>query len=241
LDVIQLSYQNGETVPTEDIVPWLGACLRTLPRPLGLMVHYDVEADFAVHACLEAGLRIPDDIAIVSVDNDPVHCELGQIPLTSIDCNFNMVGYQAAALLDALMKGEASEETTIRVPPREIVIRQSSDALKIDIEPLRKALVYIAQNFTEDITSDSIATAAGLSRRQVYRLFEEHLGRTIHDEVLKRRIEYAKRLLVSTTNKIDIVAHYSGFGSAEQFSKTFHREVGITPSTFRRQSAGTSQ
>ncbi len=237
LEVTEIAYQNSDVPPAEAPVPWLCERLRSLPRPIGLMVHYDVEAQFAIHACTEAKLNIPNDVGLVSVDNDYVQCEIGEIPLTSVDCNFSMIGNQAAALLERLMQGETVPLEPIRIPPREIVIRQSSDALKINVQPLRKALVHIAENFTENLTAERLARVAGVSRRQLYRLFEEHVGRTIYAEVLNRRIDFAKRLLVSTDNKIEIVAQYSGFGSAEQFSKTFHREVGMTPSTFRRQSS----
>ena len=241
LEVTELAYQSGETIPAEAPVPWLSERLRALPRPIGLMVHYDGEANFAVHACTEAKLTIPNDVGLVSVDNDYVVCEIGEVPITSVDCNFPMIGNQAASLLDRLMRGQPAPLEPIRIPPREIVIRQSSDALKINIEPLRKALVHIAEHFTENLTADGLARIAGVSRRQLYRLFEEHIGRTIYEEILNRRIDYAKRLLISTDNKIEILAQYAGFGSAEQFSKTFRREVGQTPSTFRRQSSNVSK
>jgi LacI family transcriptional regulator len=237
LEVVELAYQTGEISPAIAPVPWLCERLRALPRPIGLMVHYDLEAQYAIHACVRIELNIPGDVGLVGVDNDYVQCEIGEIPLTSVDCNFSMIGNQAAALLDRLMKGEPVPQEPIRIPPSEIVIRQSSDILKIKVEPLRKVLVHIAQNFTENLTADDLAKVAGVSRRQLYRLFDVHMGRTIHEEILDRRIDFAKRLLTSTGNKIEFVAQYAGFGSAEQFCKTFHREVGMPPSVFRRQSS----
>jgi LacI family transcriptional regulator len=237
VEPVALAYDKGEGLPDLPILAWLCAEIQRLPKPLGLMVHYDVEADFVLHACAELGLRIPDDVAIVSVDNDYVHCELGLVPLTSIDCNFPMIGYRAAELLQRIMDGAPEPEEPVRVPPREIVQRQSSDALKVRVEPLRKALLFIKDHFDSELTADGVARAAGVSRRQLYRLFEDHLQRSVHREILNRRIEHARHLLNAGDDKIDLVAHYSGFGSAEQFSKTFRREVGMTPSEFRRQGA----
>ena len=198
------------------------------------MGHYDEETDCVVYACIEAGLRIPDEVALVSVDNDYVHCECGPVPLTSIDCNFPRIGYRAAEVLGAMMRGAAPPRAPLRVPPARIVVRKSSDQLQVESTPVRKALAHIRAHFTEGLRADDLARVAGVSRRQLYRLFEQHHSRSLHGEIRRQRLEYAKRLLLGTDKKLDAIADYTGFGSSQQLSKAFRQDAGVPPGDFRR-------
>lgn len=228
---------SSQKDPNLDVTQWLAKILPELPKPSGVFCHYDVEAEEVLYSGLEAGIPIPDSLSIVGVDNDYIHCELGPIPLTSVDCDFLRIGYTAAETLGQMMDGETVPPIT-RVPPKEIAVRLSSDLYAISNANLRAALQFIRANFAEPIDADAVAQAARISQRQLYRLFETHLGRTIHDEILKHRLRYGKRLLTATNHKIEFIALELGFGSGERFSKVFRTMEGVSPSAYRAETSG---
>jgi LacI family transcriptional regulator len=215
------------------IVPWLARRLADLPRPLGIMAQYDGEAVFVLQACREAGLRVPEDVAVLGVDNDPIYCELGLVPLSSVDTNREMQGYRAAELLARLMAGGPAPARAVRIPPVGVVPRKSTEIAAISDAEVARALRYIAANFSKPIRVSDVVAAAGGSRRSLYNKFAREIGRSIARELRRRRIEHARRLLVSGRRKLDAVAEQSGFEDAKVFSKCFKQCEGVSPARFR--------
>lgn len=216
----------------------LGEKLKKLPKPIGIMGQYDYSAKELIYACEAAGIPVPEQVAVVGADNDPISCELGPITLTSVDSNLYGRGWEAAALLDRLMKGEPPPDEPIRIPPKGIIVRQSSDILAVGDNHVAKALRFIWANLSKNIKTDDVVKASGVSRTMLYTLFKKHLRTSLKDVILAERINRLKELLVKTDEKLDVLASEVGFITGNRLSKAFTREVGIPPYAFRKQEKG---
>ncbi len=215
------------------MIPWLGAELTRIPRPVGAMAQHDGEAVHIVRACLNVGLRVPEDVAIVGVDNDPIYSQLGPIPLTSVLSNRELLGYRAAELLDRLMRGEKPPKIALRIPAGGIALRRSSDVFATEDLCLSKALRFIALHISEPFDVEHVVAASGASRRALYRKFDSHLHHSIATEILRQRLNLAKKLLSTTELKQHAIAAECGFQSAVSLSKAFKSHEGIPPSAYR--------
>lgn len=220
-----------------DLLAWLSGRLRDLPKPLGIMAQSDHRAYSLVNACEAAGLAIPEQVAIVGVDNDEYTCQFAPVPITSVDSNRQELAYRGAALLDRLMRGQPPPDGPTVVPPAGLVVRHSSDILAVEHPGVARALGFIWQNYGRRIGVADVVAAAGMSRCGVYRAFEKYVGRTIREELERKRIECAQQLLLTSTAKVTHIARQCGFASGEQLCRAFARTTGSTPSAFRR--AGT--
>ena len=220
------------------LVPWLAAKLPLLPRPLGIMVHYDSAYRYIVDACELAALRIPDDVAVVSVGNIESDCELSEPTLTSIESNQLLQGYEAARLLGQLMDGQASPDCPIRIAPLRVVSRESTDIFAVRHKTLRMALGFLREHFRDpDLRVADVVKVCGVSRRQLYATFEQHWPRSIGSTLAELRITEAKRLLATTSEKHYAVALSSGFASENHLARAFAKQEGITPGAFRSQAS----
>ncbi|MGL5019282.1 MAG: substrate-binding domain-containing protein [Luteolibacter sp.] len=217
------------------MIRWLASRLIKLPKPLGIMAQFDGDANIIIQACILAGLQVPEQVAVVGVDNDPIYSELGPIPLTSVITNRESQGYQGAELLDKLMRGGKAPAEAVRVPPEGIAVRRSSNILSSDDPIMSKALNFIHEHFSESIGVDHVASAVGVSRRTLYEKFNHHLGRSIHSEIMRQRLNLAKKLLRSTDLKLDAIACECGFDGAAALRNVFRAHEGVAPTTFREQ------
>ena len=214
---------------------WLKRQLAELPRPLGVMAQSDHRAYSLLCTCEVAGIRVPEEVAVVGVDNDEYTCEFAPVPITSVDSNRQELAYQAAAMLDRLMRGAAPPASPLRIPPIGLVVRRSSEILAMEHPEVAKALGFIWRHFHERIGVEDVVGATALSRCNLYREFQRLVGRTIREELERKRLEYARRLLQTSTDKVAHIARLSGFSSGEQFCRAFARVVGATPREFRQQ------
>lgn len=215
----------------------LARCLRSLPQPFGIMSQSDHRTPMLFAACEKAELAIPEQVVVIGVDNDEMVCELAPVPLSSVDSNRQRLAWEAAAMLDRLMNGEKPPKSPVIVEPLGIVHRKSSDLLAIQHRGVASALKFLWANYHKPINVNDIVQHVLMSRCGLYRAFETHVGRSIGDELLRLRVEHAKRLLATTTMKMYAVAKQSGFSGPEHFSKSFHRALGVTPSEYRRRNA----
>ena len=219
---------------SEDRIPWLAEQLSAMPKPLGLMIHYDSVYWMITDACEMTGLRIPEDIAVVSVGNTESVCELTSPTLSSIEHNQTHQGYRAAWLLDALIDGAKPPAEHIRIPPSFVAVRESTDLLAVPNETLRFALMYLQEHFDDPrLSVDDVVSATGTSKRGLYSLFHDHWHQSIKHTLTSFRVEEAKRLLADTELKPYVVAMQTGFGSQAQFIRAFRSDVGMPPSAFR--------
>ncbi len=212
---------------------WLVRQLRKLPNPLGILAQSDHRAYSVINACETAGLAIPEQVAVVGVDNDQYTCEFAPVPITSVDSNRAELAYRGAELLDRLMHGRPAPATPTRIPPAGVAVRRSSDILAIEHPEVAKALGFIWQHYGEHIGVDDVVKATAISRCTLYGAFKQYLGRTIREELEHKRIEHARQLLLTSPDKVHHIARQCGFGSGEQFCRAFARLMGSTPSAFR--------
>ena len=224
---------QGKSRP--DLYAWLGKRLRELPKPLGVMAQSDHRAYYVVNACQRVGLDIPSQVAVVGVDNDTYTCDFAPVPITSIDSNRQELAYRGAELLDRLMQGEPPPREPIRIPPTGLVTRRSSDILAVEHTDVAKALAFIWQHYARPIRVDDVVSATAMSRCSLYRAFEKHVGRTIREELERKRLEYGRELLMTSAHKVSHIARLTGFGSGEQFCRAFVRCQGQTPREYRKE------
>ncbi|HVT28189.1 MAG TPA: XylR family transcriptional regulator, partial [Lacipirellulaceae bacterium] len=211
----------------------LARWMSKLPTPIGVFACDDDRGREVLEACKLSGLNVPEDVAVVGVDNDEVFCELADPPLSSISLNAETAGYRAAALLDAMMQGRERKRQQIVVEALGVVTRRSTDIVAVDDEDIANALQFIRRQHGRDITVDRVAEEVALSRRSLEKRFRDVIGRTILEEIQLTRLERAKRLLLETTYPISKVAEIAGFGSAGYFIQFFQKQVGKTPRKYR--------
>ncbi len=214
---------------------WLGRQLLKLPKPLGAMAQFDCEANDIVRACQLAGLTVPHDVAVVGADNDAIYAELGPVPLSSVVTNREMLGYRGAELLDQLMRGGQPPEKPVRIKPDGVIVRQSSDVVAATDQAVAKAADFIRRNFCRPISVNDVVAAAGASRRSLYSKFAMQIGHSIHQEIIRQRLEHAKHRLRENTAKLQTIAEECGFEDASQLGKTFKHHLGISVAEFRRE------
>jgi LacI family transcriptional regulator len=219
----------------------LSAWLQSLPKPAAVFCCHDVPARDVAEACTTLGIRVPEEIAILGVDNDRFECEITRPTLSSIALPMREIGRQAAGLLAQAMASKQSGDspprtpTVIAIPPVHVVARRSTDLRAVRDPSVRRALAFLQDHFTETVGVGETAQAAGLSRRQLERRFRDALGRTILSEIHRLRVDAAMKLLAETELKIEAVATRSGFSSARQMAEVFRRTLGKPPSACRRE------
>jgi len=210
--------------------------LTKMPKPLALMGYNDNCGRFSIEACKIMGLRVPDDVAVIGTDNDEFVNGLAWPPLSSIALGTEKAGYQAAELLDKLMSGkEKSSEQQIFVEPTHIVTRQSTDIIAISDIETSKAIQYIREHSREAIQVADVAESVALSRRALEKRFNKYLGRSIHHEIKRVRIEEIKRMLMDTALPVSRIAIMLGFPDANKISRYFREEMGLTPLAYRKE------
>jgi LacI family transcriptional regulator len=197
------------------------------------MACYDLRGQHVLNACRRLGVAVPDDVAVIGVDNDDLLCDLSDPPLSSVIPNTRRTGYEAAKLLDEMMCGRKVGALTHLIPPLGIMTRQSTDVLAIDDRNVARAVHYIRQHACDGITVDHVLKAVPQSRRMLESRFRKVIGRTPHEEILRVKLNRVKRLLTETDLPLEQIAERSGFTHVEYLTVAFKREVGMPPSKYR--------
>ena len=205
----------------------LAAWIKTLPRPLGIMACYDIKAQQLLDACRDLGVAVPEEIAVIGVDNDHLICELCTPPLSSVIPDTHRTGYIAAELLDQMMRGKKVATMTHLVKPLGVCTRRSTDVLAIEDPDVAAALRFIREYACQGIQVGDVMREVPLSRRVLESRFVRLLGRTPHEEILLVKLDRVKRLLRGTDLPIKAIAHRSGFTSEDYLSVAFKRTEGL--------------
>ena len=214
----------------ESIVRWL----RSVTRPIGLMACNDDLGKEIVEACRQAGLRVPDDVAIIGADNDEVVCGLSNPPLSSVAINFERAGYEAADVLDHLMRGARRVPERIMVRASHVVPRQSTDILAVEDAGLAKALRFIRDHARSGATVEATAAAAGLSRRVLEKRFRKYLKHSALEEIRRVRTDQIARMLVETELPVSQIAETLGFEDVQHVARYFRAGKGLSPLAYRK-------
>jgi LacI family transcriptional regulator len=225
-----------EELPEEwdSFIERVAAWITAQPKPLGLMLCSDRVGPLVTQACRQAGVAVPEEVAMIGVDNDEPLCAICDPPLTSVDPNHEEVGYQAAALLDRMMTGEPWPTEPNLVTPRAVVVRQSSDISAIDDPIITYALSMIREHACSGLQVRDVAEHAPVSRSVLQRRFRAVLGRSVHDEIVRVQLRKAQELLSETELPLRVVAEKAGFNHQEYMGAVFKSHLGMTPGQYRR-------
>jgi len=215
----------------QELCGWIG----TLPKPIGLMACNDVRARYVLEACRTLGLRVPHDVAVLGVDNDEMICELTNPPLSSIDQSARRIGYEAATLLDRMMRRgvAAAAGRRVVVPPIGVVARTSTDAMATSDEAVVTALQRLRAEPLLRPDIPAIADAVCLSRPTLESRFKAVVGRSIHEESVRLRVAAIRRLITQTDLPLKTISSRAGFSSVQYMTTFLHRHTGTTPARLR--------
>jgi LacI family transcriptional regulator len=216
---------------TEAIAAWLVS----LPKPIGIFACYDARGQQVLDACRRAGLSVPEEIAVLGVDNDELLCALSPPPLSSVIPNPKRTGWTAAALLDKRMRGEAVPPDIVYIEPIGVAARQSSDTLAVDDPQIARALRFIREHACSGIGVGEVLQACPMGRRSLEHRMKAIINRSPHEEIFRVRMNVAKELLAGTKLKVSEVAERCGFANVEYLSGAFRRATQLSPTEYRKQ------
>lgn len=211
------------------------AWLAGLPKPVAVFCCYDIRGRQVLAACRSAGISVPDEVAVLAVDDDELLCVLSSPPLSSVIPDAVGAGRLAADLLDRLMRGETLDREEWLLPPVGISTRQSTDVLAIDDDLVVAAVRYIRDHAGRGLRVAGLLKAMGMTRRELETRFTRRVGHTPHEEILRVQFRRVEQLLRETDLPLAEIAARTGFRHAEYMTVAFNRRHGLPPSAWRKQ------
>ena len=237
-----IPYRSGPRQP--GLSPWLARqndlirWVRSLPKPIAVLTWFVDCGRDVIDACRQAEILVPEEVAVLASDDDPLLCDACLPPLSGITSSSEQSGYQAAALLDRLMQGKRPPKRPILIEPTSVVSRRSTDTLAIDNADLAQAIAFIRTHAAEPIRVTDVLRRVPFSRRQLEQEFQRILGRSPAQEIRRVHLERAQRLLAETDLSIPALASSSGFSSPEHFARVFKAQFGRSPLKYRSLARG---
>ncbi len=213
----------------------LARWLLSLPSPVGVLAGSDEQGAQVVEACRLAGLRVPEAVGVLGVDNDELLCSMGNPPISSVAVNYERAGYDAAQALDEAMRlPTALAAKIITASPTHVMARRSTEAAAAQDPHLARALRVIRDRVSQPLAVDEVARVAGLSRRALERRFRTEIGHSILEEIRRLRTDQIARLLVESRLPIGRIADVMGFEDVQHFARYFRSSRQISPLAYRR-------
>jgi LacI family transcriptional regulator len=209
-----------------------------LPKPVAIFATNDPPARELADLCAGLGLRVPDDVALLGVDNDDLECGLTSPPLSSIATPARQIGHEAARILDEMMSGRPAQREPVLLQPCGVVVRQSTDTLAINDPSVVTALNFIRTHIAEPIRVNDVVREVVLSRRSLEYKFHDLVGHSILEEIRRWRVQRVQELLGGTDLLMPAIARRSGFSSQRRMAVVFREVKGLTPTEYRRQAQG---
>ena len=228
--VFEMSASSTAADNRRSLVRWL----QELPKPVGVLAAYDIAGQELLEACKIAELDVPDSVVVLGVDNDELLCNLTSPPMSSIQPDTTRTGYLAAQLLDDMMAGTALAPRLHLIEPLRIVSRQSSDLFSVDDPLVGKALRFIRDRSDDNVSVEAVLRHVGLSRRSLDYRFVGVLGRTVHDQIVRSRMDRVAELLLQTDWTLPQIAERLGFSHSEYMGVAFRKHTGKPPGEYRR-------
>ena len=225
---------DGIARDSDEEIEGIAAWLRTLPKPVAVFACYDFRGQQVLDACSRAGLRVPDEAAVLGVDNDKLLCALSPPPLSSVIPNAGRTGWLAAEALDLMMRGEAVPAVITRVPPLGLEARHSTETMAVNDPEVADVIRYIREHACEGLTVAEVLRRFPMRRSLLDWRIKTVIGRTPHREIIRLQVAHAKHLLSHTSLPRQVVAKKCGFGYAAYLGLVFKREVGMTPVRYRK-------
>ncbi|MEP6907909.1 MAG: DNA-binding transcriptional regulator [Pseudoxanthomonas sp.] len=214
---------------TKKLVAWLNS----LPKPVGIVAVTDARARQVLQACIVANIAVPDEVAIIGIDNDTLGQHLTRTGLSSVSQGTAEMGRRAAQLLHQALSGSPMQDARVVIPPVEVHARASTARDVQHSPPVMRALYYIRQYACQGIKTEQVTQAVGLSRSSLETHFRRELKRSVHDEILQHKLQHCFKLLDTTAMGIDDIARASGFRSVQYLNTVFRRELDATPAAWR--------
>jgi LacI family transcriptional regulator len=226
------AYEEEGLKDGELVARWL----RQLPKPAGLMACNDMRGQQVLDACRSTGLAVPEEVAVIGVDNEDVLCDLSDPPLSSVVPNTERIGYEAASLLARMMDGQRPRPERLQIEPAGVTARRSTDVLAIEDRPIAAAARFIREHACEGIDVGDVLRVVPMSRSTLERRYEKVMGHSPKYDILRFRLDRAKELLAETDFPVALVAEKIGFEHTEYLNIIFKKKTGLTPAQFRAQS-----
>jgi LacI family transcriptional regulator len=233
-DVDVFSHRRRKTAPADDdeaVEAWLAR----LPKPVALLACYDIRGRQAIDACRRAGIAVPDEVAVLGVDDDEVLCGLASPPLSSVMPDAIGAGRLAAELLDQLMRGGQLKRSEWLLPPLGIITRQSTDVLAIDDPLVVAAIRQIRDHACNGIKVTDVARDLKTTRRVLENRFTKRVGHTPHEEIARVQFRRVEHLLLETELSLAAIAARAGFKHTEYMTVAFTKRHGMPPSRWRQE------
>jgi LacI family transcriptional regulator len=212
----------------------VAAWVKKLPKPLGMFAGNDTRGKQLLDSCRLARVAVPEEVAVIGVDNEVLACEMALPPLSSVIPDAFRVGYEGAAMLAQLMKGRPAPERMQYIPPLGVATRQSTDVTAIQDPRVASAMCFIREHACERIDVEDVVDHVLVSRTVLQHLFRQVLDKTILDAITDVRIQRVKQLLVETNMPLTAIAQRAGFSYDSYMSILFKQKTGRTPSSYRR-------
>lgn len=226
------SYKTDPSVTFDrnEISSWL----TSLPKPVALFCCDDAHALFITETCNILGLRIPEDVSILGVDNDELLCGISDPPISSVELDVERGGYETCTLLHRQILDGSRKPFNVVINPVGVVQRQSTDVYNITEPYVARIVNYIDENFGSDIAIESLLDLVPLSRRSIETKFKEVMGTSIYQYVLRIRVEHLAHLLITTDRPVFEIAYEVGFGERGNFARIFKKLKGCSPQEYRQ-------
>ena len=221
-------------------IPWgeeleeIANTLKEMPRPLAVWSWNDDLAETIIEACRLLDILVPDEVCVLGTDNDELLCNLCDPPLSSIAVNFERTGYEIAEILDLLMAGKSGAAAAIEIHPLGVIERLSTEIQAVNDIEVSRAVRFIRQNAHQPIQVSDVVSYLSISRSLLYERFREAIGRTIHEEIKRVRVETIAKALVTTTAPIKQIAFQLGFPSEDHLSRYFRGVKNCSPQMYRK-------
>jgi LacI family transcriptional regulator len=207
--------------------------LESVPKPIGVLGHDNHTGRILVDCCIDAGIDVPDQVAILGCGAEDVHIWMSQPELSYVDTGARRIGYAAAEAMHRQLAGEPNEVFT-QFAPLGVVRRGSTRGVLVEHDPVAAGVRFIRDHITEKLSVQRVAEASGMSLRGLGYAFQRELGRSVHQEVLRQRVDLAKQLLATTDLPLARICQRVGFGHASKLCSLIKRYTGRTPTQYRQ-------
>ena len=208
--------------------------LLSLPKPVALFACDDYFASQITETCKIYNIAVPDEIAVLGVDNDELICSISNPPLSSIVLDVEKGGYHAARILHQLMNREIAQACDIVIPPLRIEVRKSTEKYAVNDKEVLLIIDYIKKNYTHSLLMDEIWQLLPISRRSLEKKFRKAMGVPIYQFILKYRVEQFSRTIINTNQLLVDLSMNCGFEDYKNVARVFQKYKGTTPLKYRK-------
>jgi LacI family transcriptional regulator len=215
--------------------------MQGLPQPTAIFCQNDFDAAWILNRCLEEGWRVPEEFAILGVDNNPLICELQPIQLSSVNKDFATIAYEGCLLLQRMMQGKPVSDQFHTVQPGGIKVRASTDALAVADPLVREVLHYMQSNLRESFGATELAGKFNIPEAELQKRFRKCLYTTVHKKLMEMRLQRAMQLIISTEAPIEEIAAMTGFCNAPHLTRCFKQKNGLPPLRYRKTRSGSRE